>query len=275
MSLKETYTNYFIGKGHKHLQSASLIPNNPTTLFTTAGVQPIIPYILGGKEHPEGKRLTSFQKCLRLTDIDSDSFYHRDVNREYIDNTSNYNRDYELVIATVLSAQCTDKRVNEVTQVLFSNYDIYGLAKADKKDIERIIRSCGSYTKKAGYIIEIAKSLIDNYNGVVPNDREYLESLPGVGRKTTNVVLSNLFNIPCIAVDTHVERVSKRLKIAKNLDSVLTVEKKLMKMIPQDLWSRSHHQLVLFGRYICKARGPICSECAFYDDCTSRDKKKM
>ena len=186
----------------------------------------------------------------------------------------NYNRDYELVIATVLSAQCTDKRVNEVTKVLFSNYDIYGLAEADKKDIERIIRSCGSYTKKSGYIIDIAKSLVSNYNGVVPNDREYLESLPGVGRKTANVVLSNLYDVPCIAVDTHVERVSKRLKIARKLDSVLVVEKKLMKMIPQDLWSRSHHQLVLFGRYICKARAPDCSYCAFYDDCTSKDKKK-
>ncbi len=186
----------------------------------------------------------------------------------------NYNRDYELVMATVLSAQCTDKRVNEVTKVLFSEYDIYGLADANKKDIERIIRSCGSYTKKSSYLIEIAKSLIENYNGVVPNDREYLESLPGVGRKTANVVLSNLFNVPAIAVDTHVERVSKRLKIARKSDSVLTVEKKLMKMIPKELWSRSHHQLVLFGRYICKARGPECSKCAFYDDCTSRDKRK-
>ncbi len=185
----------------------------------------------------------------------------------------NYNRDYELLIATVLSAQCTDKRVNEVTSVLFGSYDIYGLAEADKKDIERIIRSCGSYTKKSSYIIEIAKSLVENYNGVVPNDREYLEGLPGVGRKTANVVLSNLFNVPCIAVDTHVERVSKRLKIARSRDSVLTVEKKLEKMIPKELWSRSHHQLVLFGRYICKARGPECSKCAFYDVCTSKDKR--
>lgn len=187
----------------------------------------------------------------------------------------NYNRDYELVIATVLSAQCTDKRVNEVTSVLFSTYDIYGLANADKKDVERIIRSCGSYTKKSGYIIDIAKSLVNNYHGVVPNDREYLESLPGVGRKTANVVLSNLFDVPCIAVDTHVERVSKRLKIARKNDSVLVVEKKLMKLIPKDLWSRSHHQLVLFGRYICKARGPECDKCAFYEDCTSKDKRKI
>jgi endonuclease-3 len=187
----------------------------------------------------------------------------------------NYNRDYELLIATVLSAQCTDKRVNEVTSVLFSNYDIYGLARADKSDIENIIRSCGSYTKKSSYILEIARSLVDNYNGVVPNDREYLEQLPGVGRKTANVVLSNLFNVPCIAVDTHVERVSKRLKIANANDSVFVVEKKLMKMIPKDLWSRSHHQLVLFGRYICKARSPLCENCAFYNDCFSKEKKKL
>jgi endonuclease-3 len=185
----------------------------------------------------------------------------------------NYNKDYELVIATVLSAQCTDKRVNEVTKVLFSNYDIYSLAVADKKDIEGIIRSCGSYTKKSGYIIDIAKSLVENYNGVVPNDREYLESLPGVGRKTANVVLSNLYNVPCIAVDTHVERVSKRLKIARKLDSVLTVEKKLMKMIPQDLWSRSHHQLVLFGRYYCKAIRPKCADCKLKTMCKYYKKK--
>ena len=186
----------------------------------------------------------------------------------------NYNRDYELLIATVLSAQCTDKRVNEVTSVLFSKYDIYGLKKANKKDIEFIIRSCGSYTKKSGYIIDIATSLVDQYNGVVPNDREYLESLPGVGRKTANVVLSNLFSVPAIAVDTHVERVSKRLKIARRNDDVLKVEKKLQKLIPMELWSKSHHQMVLFGRYICKARGPLCENCKFYDDCESKDKRK-
>ena len=185
----------------------------------------------------------------------------------------NYNRDYELLIATVLSAQCTDKRVNEVTSVLFSNYDIYGLSKAEKKDIERIIRSVGTSSKKSDYIIKIAQSLVNNYNGVVPNDREYLESLPGVGRKTANVVLSNLFDVPAIAVDTHVERVSKRLKLVRKNAKVFDVEKKLMKIIPKELWSNTHHQMVLFGRYICKAKKPECDKCLFFEDCSSKDKK--
>lgn len=184
-----------------------------------------------------------------------------------------YNKDYELLIATVLSAQCTDKRVNEVTKVLFSKYDIFSLAKASLKDIKDIIRSCGSYNKKSMFIKEIAISLVRDYNGVVPNDREYLESLPGVGRKTTNVVLANLFNEPTIAVDTHVERVSKRLRLAKSSDDVLTVEKKLQKFIPKELWSRTHLQMVLFGRYICKARGPLCKRCTFYDDCKCQEKR--
>lgn len=184
----------------------------------------------------------------------------------------NYNKDYELLIATVLSAQCTDKRVNEVTKVLFENFDINSLSKADIKDIEKIIRSCGSYTKKAYYIKTIAESLVEDYDGIVPNNREYLESLPGVGRKTCNVVLSNLYNVPAIAVDTHVARVSVRLGFAKKSDSVLTIEKKLMKKIPKESWSRIHHQLVLFGRYKCKAIKPICKDCPFIEFCKEKNK---
>ena len=179
----------------------------------------------------------------------------------------NYNKDYELLIATVLSAQCTDKRVNEVTKVLFSKYDIYSLSKSNKKDIEKIIYSCGNYKKKATYIIELSKKLINDYNGIVPNDRNYLESLPGVGRKTTNVVLSNLFDVPAIAVDTHVERVSKRLNLANEKDSVIKVENKLMKKIPKNKWSRVHHQLVLFGRYTCKSIKPECNKCLLKEYC--------
>ena len=178
-----------------------------------------------------------------------------------------YNKDYELLIATVLSAQCTDARVNKVTKVLFDKYDIFGLSKANNKDIENIIFSCGNYRKKSEYIISIAKSLVKDYNGCVPNNRDYLEKLAGVGRKTTNVVLSNLFNVPCIAVDTHVDRVSKRLGLAKEKDNVFVVENKLMKKIPKDKWSRTHHQLVLFGRYICKSQSPNCKDCLLKEYC--------
>lgn len=178
-----------------------------------------------------------------------------------------FSKDYELLIATVLSAQCTDARVNKVTKDLFSKYDIYSLANADTKSIEKIIYSCGNYKKKSLYLISIAKSLVSDFNGKVPNDREYLENLPGVGRKTTNVVLSNLFNVPAIAVDTHVDRVSKRLGLAKKEDTVYTVEKKLMKKLPKSKWSRTHHQLVLFGRYICKSQSPECNRCLLKDKC--------
>ena len=182
----------------------------------------------------------------------------------------NYNKDYELLIATVLSAQCTDKRVNEVTSVLFNKYDLKGLANAKKSDIENIIRSCGSYTKKSAYIIDIAKSLISECDGKVPNDRTYLEKLPGVGRKTANVVLSNVYDIPAIAVDTHVERVSKRLGLASGNDDVKKIENKLMKKIPKDRWSKTHHQLVLFGRYYCKAVNPDCANCKIREYCRKK-----
>lgn len=185
-----------------------------------------------------------------------------------------YKKDYELLIATVLSAQCTDARVNKVTKVLWSKYDLKSLSNAKKSDIEKIIYSCGNYKKKSEYIINIAKSLLKDYDGKVPNDREYLESLSGVGRKTVNVVLSNIYNEPLIAVDTHVDRVSKRLGLANDEDNVLQVENKLMKKIPKNLWSRTHHQLVLFGRYICKSKKPNCNECLLTSYCKYYKKYK-
>lgn len=184
----------------------------------------------------------------------------------------NYTKDYELLIATVLSAQCTDKRVNSVTSILFSKYDIYTLSIENEKEIEKIIKPCGSQTKKAYYIKTIAEKLISDYEGKVPNNRDYLENLPGVGRKTCNVVLSNLYDVPAIAVDTHVSRVAIRLGLASKNDSVLTIEKKLMKKIPKEKWSRLHHQLVLFGRYKCKAIKPICQECPFINTCKEKNK---
>ncbi len=185
-----------------------------------------------------------------------------------------YHKDYELLIATVLSAQCTDKRVNIVTKELFSKYDIFALAELSPKEIEKIIRPVGTYTRKAMYIKTIAESLVCDYNGVVPNDRKYLESLPGVGRKTCNVVLSNIYDVPAIAVDTHVERVSKRLGLAKDKDNVSVVEKKLQKFFPKEKWCRLHHQMVLFGRYQCKSVSPICENCKFQQDCKYFKKKR-
>jgi endonuclease-3 len=182
----------------------------------------------------------------------------------------NYTKDYELLIATVLSAQCTDKRVNEVTKVLFSKYDLSSLASAKKEDIEKIIRSCGSYTKKTSYIINIANSLINDQKGVVPNDRSYIESLSGAGRKTCNVVLKNLYNVPCIPVDTHVERVSKRLGFAKENATPLEVEHQLMNLIPMDKWNKVSEQLLLFGRYYCKSQKPNCENCLFKNECKKK-----
>ena len=178
----------------------------------------------------------------------------------------NYNKDYELLIAVMLSAQTTDKRVNEVTKILFSKYpSLEKLKDANIEDIRKIVYPLGTYTKKSQNIKDIASSLYEI--GYVPNDREFLEKLSGVGRKTTNVVLSNLYNVPCIAVDTHVSSVSKRLGLAKENDEVLAIEKKLTKIIPKEKRNKAHHQFVLFGRYYCKAKQPDCYNCKLKDIC--------
>ncbi len=180
----------------------------------------------------------------------------------------NYTKDYELLISVMLSAQTTDKRVNEVTSVLYKKYDtLEKLASANILDIIDIIRPIGTFYKKSSNVIAIAKRLISDCDGKVINDRAYLESLPGVGRKTVNVVLANLFDESVIAVDTHVARVSKRLKLAYNNDDVLTIEKKLNKKFPKESLARLHHQLVLFGRYYCKAQNPKCNNCLIKDLC--------
>jgi len=183
-----------------------------------------------------------------------------------------YNKDYEFLIAVMLSAQTTDKRVNEVTPFLFDKYNsLEKLANASLNDIEDIIKRIGTYRKKALFVIEIAKKIVEN-NFVLPNDRKFLESLPGVGRKTTNVFLSEIYKEEWIAVDTHVKRVSYRLGFSKKSDNELQVEKKLMKKIPKGRWRKTHHQLVLFGRYYCKAINPLCSECGLKDVCLYNKK---
>ena len=186
----------------------------------------------------------------------------------------NYNNDYELLIAIVLSAQSTDKRVNTVTPIIFNRYNsLKALKKASIEDLENIIRPVGSFRKKASYIKNIAIILDEEYNGVVPMDRNLLIKLPGVGRKTANVFLSEFYNIPAIAVDTHVERVSKRLKLSSRNDDVLKIEKKLEKYFSKDVWAKRHLQLVLFGRYFCKAIKPECRDCKLKDICIEKNKR--
>ena len=178
----------------------------------------------------------------------------------------NYSTDYELLIATVLSAQCTDKRVNEVTKILFK-YNLEEISLMSFDDIEKIIRSCGSYTKKAVYVKNIADILLHDYNGKVPNSREILETFPGVGPKTCSVVLKNIYNVPAIPVDTHVERVCKRLGIVSNNATPRDVEYILKNEIPVDKWNRVSEQILLFGRYYCTAINPKCDNCLFKDFC--------
>ena len=180
----------------------------------------------------------------------------------------NHKDSFELLIAVVLSAQTTDVSVNRVTPALFEKYpDALSLSEASEEDVMRLIHSIGLYKNKSRNIINLAKDLVKRFDGEVPSKREELESLPGVGRKTANVVLSNCFDYPAFAVDTHVSRVSKRLMIARKDDDVLTIEKKLMKFFPRNCWSRLHHQFIFFGRYKCKAKNPECTDCPFKDSC--------
>ncbi|MBR2997570.1 MAG: endonuclease III [Bacilli bacterium] len=180
----------------------------------------------------------------------------------------NYSNEYELLINIMLSAQTTDKRVNIVTKELYEKYNsLMSLSKADLEDLKRIIHSLGNYNKKALFIKEIATTLVTKYNGIVPKNRQDLESLPGIGRKTVNVFLSELNIEPQIAVDTHVYRVSKRLQLATRKDDVLNTEMKLRKAFKKENWNKRHLQMVLFGRYKCKAIKPECENCKLREIC--------
>ena len=167
----------------------------------------------------------------------------------------NYDNTFNLLIAVVLSAQATDVSVNKVTPILFAAYpDAYSLARANREDVMEILKTIGLYRNKSKFIIEASKKIVADFQGKVPGTREELMTLPGVGRKTANVVLAEGFRVPAIAVDTHVSRVAKRLGWANEKDSVVEIEMKLMKKIPEDKWVAAHHQLLLFGRYNSTAR---------------------
>ena len=183
-----------------------------------------------------------------------------------------YNSEFELLIAVILSAQCTDVRVNITTGRMFPRYNTpEKMLQLTVSELEEQIKDCGLYKSKAKNIHETCKILSSQYNSVVSSDFDELIKLPGVGRKTANVVRSILFDIPAIAVDTHVFRVSNRLRLAQGL-TPLEVEKKLMKAIPQDKWSAAHHWLIWHGRLICKARKPLCHSCKLAELCPSSGK---
>lgn len=186
-----------------------------------------------------------------------------------------HDNPFELVIAVALSAQCTDALVNKVTKNLFQKYKTpEDYLSVSLEELQQDIRSIGLFRNKAKNIQKLCRMLLDDYNGKVPEDRDELTKLPGVGRKTANVVVSVAFGIPLIAVDTHVERVSKRLAICRWKDSVLEVEKTLMKKIPMDEWGVTHHRMIFFGRYYCKAQRPQCEECRLLEICRE-GKKRM
>ena len=176
--------------------------------------------------------------------------------------------NYQMAVAVVLSAQTTDASVNRVTPALFERYpDALALAEADLRDIEQCIASLGLYRNKAKAIQGMARGMTERFNGEVPDTMEDLVSLPGVGRKCANVIMSECYGLPALAVDTHVSRVSRRLGLAKPEDTLLEVETKLKRKIPKERWIKTHHQLIFFGRYLCHARNPECSRCPFEGSC--------
>lgn len=181
---------------------------------------------------------------------------------------------FELLIATLLSAQCTDVLVNRVTADLFQKYKTpEDYIAVEVEELQTDIRSIGLYRNKSKNIQALSRLLIDEFNGEVPADRDLLMTFPGVGRKTANVVVSNAFGIPALAVDTHVERVAKRLGMNRWKDTPLVVEEKIMRWTPKDKWTDTHHQIIFFGRYHCKAQNPGCSECPLLDICREGQKR--
>lgn len=194
--------------------------------------------------------------------------YYPDVKGELL-----YDYDYELLIAVVLSAQATDKAVNQVTRKLFNKYDSFeSLTKVKEAEFAEYFRTLGLFRNKAKHVYNLVQILDEKYQGVVPESKNALLSLPGVGIKTANVVCAELFKIPEIAVDTHVSRIAKRLGFADYNDNVDIIEKKLRRKIPKERWIKTHHQMIHFGRYFCKAQSPRCRECPLVNICVEPNK---
>ncbi|MRT94062.1 endonuclease III [Ancylomarina sp. 16SWW S1-10-2] len=190
-----------------------------------------------------------------------------------------YTNPYELLVAVILSAQCTDKRVNMMTPALFEKYPTaFDLSHATQEDIFNYIRSCSYPNNKAKHLLGMAKMLVEDFKEEVPDDIKELQKMPGVGRKTANVIASVVFNKPAMAVDTHVFRVSARIGLTTNAKTPLETEKQLVKFIPEKLLPIAHHWLILHGRYVCIARKPKCKSCGLKDLCKyyiKENKKKQ
>lgn len=184
-----------------------------------------------------------------------------------------YQTPFQLLIATILSAQTTDVKVNQVTKELFKEYpDVHAFMSLSEADLGQKIKTIGLHKSKAKNIMKTCRMLIELYDGEVPNNREELVKLAGVGRKTANVVLSNAFNVPAMAVDTHVLRVSNRIGLVKSKTPDQT-EAQLTKLLPPERWTKTHHLLIWHGRRICNARKPNCGECPLLDLCEYKDKQ--
>ncbi len=210
---------------------------------------------------------TSKKKTMEMIDVIAEMFPEAEAEL-------NYTNPFELTIAVLLSAQTTDVGVNRVTKGLFERFKTpEDYLAVDVEVIESYIKTIGLYRNKAKNIQKLCRDLIEKFNGEIPNNYDDLISLAGVGRKTANVVLSVAFDTPRIAVDTHVERISKRLGIARYKDSPLEVEETLMRKIPPERWSKTHHQLIFFGRYHCLARAPKCHECPLLEECREGQKR--
>lgn len=211
--------------------------------------------------------MISKKKALKMIDIIADMFPNAECELRH-------NNAFELTIAVLLSAQCTDNLVNKVTATLFTKYKTpEDYLAVPLEELEQDIRSIGLYRNKAKNIKKLCTSLLEKFNGQIPQTHAELESLAGVERKTANVVMSVAFGEPALAVDTHVERVSKRLGINRWKDNVRQVEDRLCSIIPRDRWNKSHHQLIFFGRYHCIARKPKCDICPLFDDCREGQKR--
>lgn len=191
------------------------------------------------------------------------------VNELYVDPKCelNFSSNYELLVAVMLSAQCTDKRVNQVTSELFKEFNTpQKMLNLSQDELEQKIHSCGFFHNKAKHILEMSKDLIEKYDGKVPSEKQQLIELAGVGEKTANVVLAVGFNVPAIAVDTHVFRVSNRLGLA-NSNDIFKTQKQLEKVLPKEMWIKFHYALVLHGRYVCKSQNPNCDGCGLQKYC--------